>query len=184
MARFKYRLQKVFELRERRKKEQEEAVVKAQARVREVEERIQAKKNEIRLLKQNMLTAPHTLMAAHDEFIHTKLQELDSLYLDLQAAKDLLEWEKQLLLKAHSELEALVKHKEKAIEMWKEEEKQKEMKQLDEVAGQRYFRQQQEKIIEELEDDALLAQEALDDAHAQEVKAENLLLERMKSELL
>lgn len=151
MARFIYRLQKVFELRERKKKQQEQRVADAQKKVREVEMAIEEKKNEIRMIRKNMLSSPHTLMAAHDEFLHHLNQQLDELHEDLRRAQDILAHEKILLQKAHSELEALVKHKEKAREEWLEEQKWKEMKMLDEVAGQRYFRAQLVKTEEELE---------------------------------
>lgn len=149
MARFVYRLQKVFELRERKKKEQERRVQEARARVIQIEQDIQAKKHEIRVLRQNMLTAPHLLMEAHDIFIQHLNDQLDQLMQDLEIAKQQLEYEKQLLIKAQAELEALVKHKEKAYEEFLEEEKRQEMKMLDEVAGQRYFRSQQEKAYDE-----------------------------------
>lgn len=185
MAKFKYRLQKVFELRERRKKEQEDRVVKAQNRVREVENMIQQKKNEIALQKQNMITllqenkmiAAHTLMGVTDDYIQKLYKDLDDLFVQLQTAKDELAWEKQMLLKAHAELEALVKHKEKSLEEWKEEEKQKEMKQLDEVAGQRYFRAQQDRMLEDLEDSALIAENLLADEAAELEKAYSLTYE-------
>lgn len=149
MARFVYRLQKVFEIRERKKKEQERRVQQARERVAKIEQEIQAKKHEIRVLRNNMLTAPHVLLEAHDIFIHKLNEELAQLYMDLEVAKQQLEYEKQLLIKAQAELEALVKHKEKAYEEHMEEEKRKEMKMLDEVAGQRYFRSQQETLAEE-----------------------------------
>ncbi len=162
MARFVYRLQKVFELRERRKKEQEQRVVDAQKRVREVEVSIEEKKDEIRDVQKNMLASPHTLMAAHDSFLYHLNGQLDQLHGDLAQAKAVLDHERQLLIKAQADLEALVKHKEKAREEWLEEEKKLEMKRLDEVAGQRYFRAQ----LEKAEDDALEAilseEEALD----------------------
>lgn len=140
MARFVYRLQKVFELRERKKKEHEQRVVDAQKRVREVETAIEDKKNEIRMVRKSMLSSPHTLMSAHDEFIYHLNDQLEHLYDDLARAKEALEVERQLLIKAQAELEALIKHKDKAREEWLEEQKKMEMKMLDEIAGQRYFR--------------------------------------------
>lgn len=149
MARFVYRLQKVYELRERKKKEQERRVQEARARVVQIEQAILAKKHEIRVLRQNMLTAPHVLMEAHDIYIHMLNEQLEQLYRDLEMAKQQLEYERQLLIKAQAELEALVKHKEKTYAEFLEEEKRAEMKRLDEVASQRYFRAQQEKLQEE-----------------------------------
>lgn len=161
MARFIYRLQKVFELRERRKKEQEQRVIDAQKRVREVEVSIEEKQNEIRSVRKNMLASPHTLMAAHDDFIHHLNGQLEQLYIDLDKAKAALAHERQLLIKAQADLEALIKHKEKAREEWLEEEKKLEMKRLDEVAGQRYFRAQFEKAEDEAME-ALLSEETSD----------------------
>jgi flagellar FliJ protein len=162
MARFVYRLQKVYELRERKKKEQEQRVIDAQKRVREAEDAVQAKKEEIRETRKSMLSSAHTLMAIHDEFLHRLNQQLDALYEELEMAKRRLEHERQLLIKAQADLEALVKHKEKAHEEWLEEEKRLEMKQLDEIAGQRYFRAQQAKMEELLEEE----QARLDNAEA------------------
>jgi flagellar FliJ protein len=152
MARFVYRLQKVYELRERKKKDQEQRVIDAQKRVRDVELAIEEKKNEIRTSRKNMLSSPHTLMAAYDEFLHLLNQQLDGLYEDLELARQALEYERQLLIKAQADLEALVKHKDKAREEWLEEEKRLELKMLDEVAGQRYYRAQQVRMEEELEE--------------------------------
>ncbi len=156
MARFVYRLQKVYELRERRKKEQERRVQEAKARVERIKQEIEAKKHEIRTLRQNMFMAPHTLLETHDRYIHKLNEELDELHLDLERAQKQLEYELKLLIKAQAELEALVKHKEKAYEAYIEEEKQKEMKMLDEIAGQRYFRAQAERLAEEAADTAKL----------------------------
>lgn len=142
MARFVYRLQKVFEIRERKKKEHEQRVADAQQRVREIETAIEEKQNEIRMVRKNMMSSHHMLMLAHDEYVHHETQKLEELYKALDFARQQLEHERQLLIQAQTELEALVKHKEKALEEWKEEEKRLEMKILDEVAGQRYFRQQ------------------------------------------
>lgn len=149
MARFEYRLQKVYELRERKKKEQERVVQEAKAYLQKVENKLQAKKQEIRTLRNNMLSASHTLMDMHDRFIQKLNVELDTLTRTREIAERHLENEKQALIKAQAEFEALVKHKEKAYEEYLEEEKRLELKMLDEVAGQRYFRTQQEELLEE-----------------------------------
>lgn len=157
MAGFQYRLQKVYEIRERKKKEQEQRVIVAQRKVKEIEDAIDQKKNEIRLLHQNMmasLATNHTMVDAHDQYIHKLNMELDELYIDLERAKQELEEEKKKLVKAQQDLEALIKHKDKMYEEWQEEQKQKELKQLNEIAGQRYFRAQQKALEEELEDQA------------------------------
>ncbi|MGE0199350.1 MAG: flagellar export protein FliJ [Candidatus Melainabacteria bacterium] len=152
MAAFQYRLQQVFELRERKKKEQEQRVIQARRHVREVEQAIQQKKDEIRSVRDHMLKSPHTMMASHDEYLYVLNQELDKLYQDLDAAKQQLAYEQQMLQKAQADVEALLKHKDKALEEWQEEQKRIEMKQLDEVASQRFFRAQQAALDEETED--------------------------------
>lgn len=156
MAKFVYRLQKVFELRERKVKEQEERVAAAMAKVQRVQNEIDAKKNEIRTVYQHMMQAEPMMMQFHDRYIHSLNQKLTVLYEDLDRAKAEVVRERQILIKRQAELEALVKHKEKAREEWLEDEKKREMKMLDEVAGQRYFRQQESKLQEEAEDLALL----------------------------
>jgi len=156
MARFVYRLKKVFELRERKKKEQEQRVIEAQKRVREVEIAIEEKQNEIRMVHKSMMTSAHTLMAAHDQFIHHLHEQLTELFDQLVRAKAGLAYERELLVKAQADLEALVKHQEKAHEEWLENEKRLEMKMLDEVAGQRYFRAKLQEEVELAEELALL----------------------------
>lgn len=157
MARFVYRLQKVFELRERKKKEQEQRVVEAQKKVRKIELEIEEKNSEIRLVGESMRNSPHTMMAAHDSFIHHLNGELTVLGTRLTSANKRLSNEREALQKAQAELEALIKHKEKAYEEWQEDEKKRELKMLDEVAGQRYFRAQEEIQLDEAEQAAVLA---------------------------
>jgi flagellar export protein FliJ len=144
MARFVYRLQKVYALRERKVKQQEQRVVEAQNRVNAIIADIEAKKNEVRLLAENMAQSHHTLLAAHDAFIHDLHQVIDRRYQDLAMAKQELALEKQRLVEYQAELEALVKHRDKQKEAWQAEQNMLEMKQLDEVGSQRYFRAQAE----------------------------------------
>jgi flagellar export protein FliJ len=161
MARFVYRLQKVYELRERKKKEQEQRVIDATKAVRAVEQAIEAKYEERRQVKEQMLSLPTAMMEYSDRFLHHVNQQIDQLNEDLRHAEIRLSEERVLLNKAHAELEALTKHKEKMEEEWFEEEKRKELKQLDEVASQRYFRMGQERLSEEMDDlaEALLLEE-------------------------
>lgn len=144
MAKFQYRLQKVVEIRERKVKQQEQKVIEARLQVQEVEQRIAKKKHEIIAAQEHMKTAAHTLMEFHDRFIHRCHEELDILAIEKQEKEAYLLEQSKLLVKYQADVEALTKHKEKAFEEWKEEEKRAEMKILDEVASQRYFRAQQE----------------------------------------
>ncbi|MDX2085512.1 MAG: hypothetical protein SFZ03_09000 [Candidatus Melainabacteria bacterium] len=140
MARFVYRLQKVYELRERRKKEQEQRVLDAEAQVRNIQAKVQAKKNEMLQVIEHKRTSNHMLMPYHDTFLRKLNDDLNALQIDLSVAEDNLRQEKIKLQKAQQDLEALEKHKEKSKELWMEEQKAVELKMLDEIAGQRYFR--------------------------------------------
>jgi flagellar protein FliJ len=158
LPRFVYRLKKVYELRERKKKEQEQRVIDAQNRLREIQQEIEAKREEIRTQRHDMMTAHHTMMTFYDNYLYQLNKDLEILYQKLEQAKERVDYEKKLLLKAQADMEALIKHREMAMEEWVEEEKRIEMRMLDEVAGQRYFRNQQA-MNEEIALDALLAEE-------------------------
>ena len=143
MAKFVYRLKKVFELRERRVKEQEQKVIDAKKVVAEIQAKIDDKKKEAVLVRQNMATTPHTLLEAHHVYIQKCNKDVRLLEMDKNEANAKVKVETDELKKRQAELEALEKHKEKAKEEWLEEQKAIEMKKLDEVASQRYFRNQQ-----------------------------------------
>jgi flagellar FliJ protein len=144
MARFVYRLQKVYEMRERKKKEQEQRVQEAQSAVRAAEARLQANKQEQAAVIEQMRISPPMMLEMGDRF----LQRLREKYVELRAektqAEQVLKEEEDILKIRHKELEALEKHKERCLEEFKEEEKAAEMKMLDEIGSQRYFRNQQE----------------------------------------
>lgn len=152
MARFVYRLQKIYELRERRVKEQEQKLIEARRAVQEKQSEIDAKKQEMKLVKENMLQASYLLMGDHDRYLFKSNQDLEQLNRELEQRKQRQREEAELLQQYQADLEALEKHKEKAKEEWQNEQKQKEIKQLDEVATQRFFRQGQINEEEALED--------------------------------
>lgn len=172
MARFVYRLQKIFDLRERRCKLQQQRVLAAQQAVYAVEAKIEAKRNEIRLVHQELLTGPHMMMAANDRYLHRCHEEHDRLVrVDLVDAQRRLSEEQALYEKYRADLKALEKHKEKAREEWQEEEKRQELKMLDEVGSQRYFRAQLEQAEQDAEEAQLQAElEALEAANASPVE--------------
>lgn len=173
MAAFKYRLKQVYNLRERKKKEQEQRVAEAQAKVRQIELKVEEKKQEIRSVRQSMLVIHHTLMTATDRFLEKLDQDMVFLLEDLRDANKELEFQRTLLIKAQADLEALVKHREKMYEEWQEEEKKREMKQLDEVAGQRYFRAQQVQMQEEMEWETMMS-ELANEEELEEEEQENV----------
>ena len=114
-----------------------------------------------------MLIAGHMMLQASDLFLQHLQEQLQQLYQDLERAKQELEYQIQLLIKAQAELEALNKHREKAYEEYLEEEKQKELKLMDEIAGQRYFRNQQQRDDNEKEEDSLSTEEPETLGHVQ-----------------
>lgn len=140
MARFVYRLQKVYEMRERKKKEQEQRVNEARAHLRQQEAKKQAILTEIDEVRAHMSLAHHTMMKSHDDYLYKLAQDVKRADQAIAQARRQLEHEEQELQRCHQDLEALVKHKESAKEEWLAEEKTIEMKMLDEIAGQRYFR--------------------------------------------
>jgi flagellar export protein FliJ len=152
MARFVYRLQKVYELRERKKKQQEQRVLEAQAQVKKAELALEKHYQQLAELAEFMKTAPPSFYENYDRYKEQQKLEEDQLKQAIQLAHEHLALQKQLLIKAQADVEALVKHKEKAREEWLEEEKYREMKQLDEIGGQRYFRQQQALLLDEAEE--------------------------------
>ncbi|MFM7389482.1 MAG: hypothetical protein ACKO34_02515 [Vampirovibrionales bacterium] len=140
MAKFKYRLQKVYEMRERHKKEQEQRVNEAVAATRKVEVQRQAKQQEITTLVEELRRTPPMMMEMgmkYKEKLKEQLLQIEEAYQQVLAKQ---REEEQKLSEAHQALEALEKHKEKCREDWKEEQKAIEMKMLDEIGSQRYFR--------------------------------------------
>lgn len=148
MAKFKYRLQKVVEIRERKVKEQEQRVIEAKRTLAEVDQRIQAKKQELQMAQQSMRSTSHLLLGAHDDYIHKCYADLDLLADERAVAEQKVLEEAKLLTQFQADLEALEKHKEKALDEWKEDQKRQELKQLDEVASQRFFRAKEQQEAE------------------------------------
>jgi flagellar protein FliJ len=151
VARFAYRLQKVYDMRLRKKKEQEQVVLEAQAKVRKAEAEVTRIINERHQLQSLLHQAEPMMMQVYDTYIHKLRGDETKAQAAVRRAEKQLEDEEALLRQYHQDLEALEKHKENQKELWKAEQKAIEMKQLDEVAGQRYFRQQAQRA----EDDAL-----------------------------
>jgi flagellar export protein FliJ len=159
MARFVYRLQKVLEMRERKVKEQEQVVIEAKKFLAVAQQKVVSKQQEIRSAQQSMHAGPHTLLAMHDRFIHRSMQELETLQQECYQAERRVIEEAKRLIQYQAEMEALVKHKDKAYDEWKEEEKRAEMKVLDEVATQRFFRAKLSREIDEALDLATAMEE-------------------------
>ncbi len=150
---FQYRLEKVLKYRIRRRDEQINVVREAQNEVMRIQAEIDKNVNTITLLRKSMRSAHHVLMENYDNYIKHLDEIIQKLEEEKQEAIKRLQEEKEKLKEMEKEVNVIEKHKEKAYELYKEEEKKAEMKILDEVAGQKYFAKMQERIAEELSEE-------------------------------
>ncbi|MFN7310875.1 MAG: flagellar export protein FliJ [Vampirovibrionales bacterium] len=148
---FRYRLQNIYNMRERKKKEQEQVVNEAQNAVRKVQVRMDAKIAEREDVRHQRKTINPMMLDTIDKLLVRYAEQIVEIKTELDEANRILKEEEEKLAICRQELEALEKHKERAKEEWLEEEKQAEMKMLDEVASQRYFRQMVESAQEAIE---------------------------------
>jgi flagellar protein FliJ len=149
---FVYRLQKILNFRIQKKKEQLEAVKRAEREVQRIQNEIDKNKNLIVVLRQNMFTAHHTMMESYDRYIKHVYEIIDDLEFQKELAIRKLNREKEKLLELEKAVKVLEKHKEKAYDAFKDEENKTEMKRLDEVAGLKHYAKTQAKILDELEE--------------------------------
>ena len=150
---FRYRLQKILEFRIRKKDEQLQNVRKAQATVLKIEALIERNNQEIATTRVNMRKADFMQYEAYDNFLKHLYVKGENLEVDRIKAQEVLDEEKEKLKELEKAVKVLEKHKEHARETYLEEEKQAELKQLSEVAVQKYYERtkaQQEEELEEL----------------------------------
>ena len=151
---FRYRLQKILEIRIRKKEEQLQAVIKAQEEVDRIELLIIKNMDEIQSLTAQMHAADPMMYEQYDKFIKHLWEEDEKLKQQKQEALVALQKEKDLLIVREQEVNVLEKHKENKRFEFKEEEKKAEMKELNEIGSQKYFlrnREAQEELeIEEM----------------------------------
>lgn len=146
---FRYRLQKVLDFRIRKKEEQLTVVQKAQQAVFIAEENIRKNNEEIEATKLNMRQADPMMYETYDKYlIHLweKAKQLEQIRIEKQ---QILDFEKQKLIKLEQAVKVLEKHKEKNREAYIAEEKAAELKQYSELGVTRYYHQNLEKIEEE-----------------------------------
>lgn len=150
---FKYRLQKVVEFRIRKKEEQLQVVIKAQAEVYRIEGLIEQNNQAIIQTRQDMRTADPIMYETYDNFLHHLYDVAEQLEIQKKEAIERLEQEKLVLVEREKDVKILEKHKEKMKEAYLAEEKAIELKRLSEVAVQKHFRKTQEtKEDEEIEE--------------------------------
>lgn len=152
---FKYRLQKVIEYRIRKKEEQLQIVIKAQAEVARIEGLIEQNKQAVIQTRQDMRSANPIMYESYDNFLHHLYEVGEQLEVQKQEAIKRLEEEKKILVEREKDIKILEKHKEKMKEAYIAEEKAAELKRLSEVAVQKHFAKtranEEEAYLEELQ---------------------------------
>lgn len=141
---FKYRLESILKVRIRKKEAQLVVVLKAQQDVFEAEERIRRNQEEIAQTVQNKKTADFRMMEYYDNYLHHLWDKADVLEQERLRLQQILDDEKEKLVKCEQEVKVLEKHKEKQKEAYIEEEKKLELKQFSEIGVQRFFIQSKE----------------------------------------
>ncbi len=146
---FHYRLQKILDLRIRKKEEQLQVVIKAQEEVDRIELLIIKNLDQIKSLTAQMRQASPMMYDQYDKFIKHLWEEDSKLKTQKQEALDNLNKEKEVLRIKEQEVNVLEKHKENQKEDYIKEQKALELKQLNEIGSQKYFIRNKEKIDQE-----------------------------------
>ncbi len=146
---FHYRLQKILDLRIRKKEEQLQVVIKAQEEVDRIELLIIKNLDQIKSLTAQMRQASPMMYDQYDKFIKHLWEEDSKLKNQKQEALDNLNKEKEILRIKEQEVNVLEKHKENQKEDYIKEQKALELKQLNEIGSQKYFIRNKEKIDQE-----------------------------------
>lgn len=150
---FRYRMQKILEIRIRKKEEQLQAVIKAQEEVNRIELLIIENQEQIKNLTAQMRSANPMMYETYDKFIKHLWEEDTKLKQQKQEAQAVLEKEKELLKLREQEVNVLEKHKEHQKEEYIKEQKALELKELNEIGSQKFFIKNREKNEEaELEE--------------------------------
>jgi len=152
---FRYRLQRILDFRIRKKEEQLQNVIRAQNEVLRIEGLIDQNNKAISETRINMRKADPMMYESYDKFLKSLYDKGEELELMHKEALRALEIEKQKLIECEKEVKVLEKHKERAKEMYLEEERQLENKTLSEVAVQKYYAKNLEKIEQELKEEEL-----------------------------
>ena len=150
---FRYRMQKILEIRIRKKEEQLRAVIRAQEEVQRIELLIIKNLEQIKETTAQMRSADPMMYETYDNFIKHLWKEDEKLKTQKQEAEIALEKEKELLKLTEQEVNVLEKHKEHQREDYIKEQKALELKELNEIGSQKYYirklENQQELELEE-----------------------------------
>ncbi len=152
---FRYRLQKFLEIRIRKKEEQLQEVIKAQAEVDRIELLIIKNNKDIQDTRVNMRKSDPMMYDGFDKFLKHLYEVGEKLEQERQEALKALGVEKEKLREREKEVNVLEKHKEHKREEYLQEQKALELKQLNEIGAQKHFAKTRE-AKEEEEIEALL----------------------------
>lgn len=152
---FNYRLEKVLKYRIQKRDEQQNVVIIAQMEVKRIQAEIDKNKNSVAILRKKIRTAHHTLMESYDTYIKHLDEIIAQLEIQKQVAIDKLNEELEKLAELEKAVKVLEKHRERMLELYKEEEKKAEMKVLNEVAGQKHYAKMQQRLMDELEEEGI-----------------------------
>ena len=152
---FRYRLQKFLEIRIRKKEEQLQEVIKAQAEVDRIELLIIKNNKDIQDTRVNMRKSDPMMYDGFDKFLKHLYEVGEKLEEQRLEAIKALEVEKEKLREREKEVNVLEKHKEHKREEYLQEQKALELKQLNEIGAQKHFAKTRE-AKEEEEIEALL----------------------------
>ena len=150
---FRYRLQKILEIRIRKKEEQLQVVIKAQEEVSRIEYLIIENRNQIDTLTKQMRSADPMMFDQYDKYIKHLWEEDEKLQEEKRQAIENLNKEKEILKIKEQEVNVLEKHKEHQKEDYIKEQKALELKELNEIGSQKFFirnreKQQEQELIE------------------------------------
>jgi len=156
---FRYKLQKMLDVRIREKELQEAAVTRARHKLMLAEEKVEQNKQEIMQVSIAKKHADYTMMEYYDKYLHHLWDKADVLEQERKEAEQELQAEIQKLIICEQKVKVLEKHKEKQKEIYIEEEKKAELKMFSELGVQRHFIQSKEHSEEELLEQMLLEEE-------------------------
>ena len=146
-------MQKILEIRIRKKEEQMQAVIRAQNEVNRIELLIIKNLEQIKEMTTQMRSADPMMFERYDTYIKHLWEEDEKLKAQKQEAVEVLEKEKELLKQREQEVNVLEKHKEHQKEDYIKEQKALEIKELNEIGSQKAFIKNKEKREEtELEE--------------------------------
>ena len=124
-------------------------VQKAQQAVYQAEQDIKKNNQDILDTKNGMRTADPMLYESYDNFLKHLWAKAEELEAKRQELQRLLDIEVVKLVKCEQAVKVLEKHKEKNKELYLAEEKAAELKQFSELGVTRFFKQAQERAIED-----------------------------------